>query len=70
MELMKIRPRIEVLAAQSSQVRTTLILIIYLIDNFHSLKYLSDRLCGLVFRVPDYRSRGPGSFPGATKFTE
>jgi hypothetical protein len=25
-----------------------------------------DRLCGLEFRVPDYRSRGPGSIPGAT----
>jgi hypothetical protein len=25
-----------------------------------------DRLCGLVVRVPDYRSRGPGSISGAT----
>jgi hypothetical protein len=24
---------------------------------------------GLVFRVPDYRSRGPGSIPGATRFS-
>jgi hypothetical protein len=23
-----------------------------------------DRLCGLVARVPGYRSRGPGSIPG------
>jgi hypothetical protein len=23
-----------------------------------------DRLCGLVVRVPGYRSRGPGSIPG------
>jgi hypothetical protein len=29
-----------------------------------------DRLCGLVIRVPDYRSRGPGSIPGATRFSE
>jgi hypothetical protein len=29
-----------------------------------------DRLCGLVFRVPGYRSRGPGSIPGATRFSE
>jgi hypothetical protein len=26
----------------------------------------SDRLCGLVGRVPSYKSRGPGSIPGAT----
>jgi hypothetical protein len=29
---------------------------------------LSDRLCGLVVRVCGYRSRGPGSIPGATRF--
>jgi hypothetical protein len=29
-----------------------------------------DRLCGLVIRVPGYRSRGPGSIPGATTFSE
>jgi hypothetical protein len=27
------------------------------------------RLCGLVVRVPGYRSRGPGSIPGATRFS-
>jgi hypothetical protein len=27
-----------------------------------------DRLCGLVVSVPGYRSRGPGSIPGATRF--
>jgi hypothetical protein len=27
-------------------------------------------LCGLVVRVPGYRSRGPGSIPGTTKFSE
>jgi cellulose synthase/poly-beta-1,6-N-acetylglucosamine synthase-like glycosyltransferase len=27
-------------------------------------------LCGLVVRVPGYRSRGPGSVPGATRFSE
>jgi hypothetical protein len=26
-----------------------------------------DRLCGLVVRVPDYRFRGPGSIPSATR---
>jgi hypothetical protein len=29
-----------------------------------------DRLCGLLVRVPSYRSRGPGSIPGATRFSE
>jgi hypothetical protein len=28
---------------------------------------LVDRLCGLFVRVPGYRSRGPGSIPGATR---
>jgi hypothetical protein len=35
-----------------------------------SLRLLPDRLCSLVFRIPGYRSRGPGSIPGATKFSE
>jgi hypothetical protein len=26
--------------------------------------------CGLVVSVPGYRSRGPGSIPGATRFPE
>jgi hypothetical protein len=29
-----------------------------------------DRLCGLVVRVPGYRSRCPGSIPCATRFSE
>jgi hypothetical protein len=29
-----------------------------------------ERLCGLVVRVPGYRSRGPGSIPGAIRFSE
>jgi hypothetical protein len=28
------------------------------------------RLCGLLVSVPGYRSRDPGSIPGATKFSE
>jgi hypothetical protein len=28
----------------------------------------ADRLCGLMVRVPGYRSRGPGSISGATRF--
>jgi hypothetical protein len=31
---------------------------------------LCDRLCGLAVRVPGYRSIGPGSIPGATRFSE
>jgi hypothetical protein len=29
-----------------------------------------DRLCGLVVKVLGYRSRGPGSIPGTTRFSE
>jgi hypothetical protein len=29
-----------------------------------------DRLCGLVVRVPGYRSRGPSSVPDTTRFSE
>jgi hypothetical protein len=29
-----------------------------------------DPFCGLVVWVPRYRSRGPGSIPGATRFPE
>jgi hypothetical protein len=29
-----------------------------------------DRLCGLVVRVLGYRSRGPASIPGTTRFSE
>jgi hypothetical protein len=33
------------------------------------MKLHCDRLCGLVV-IPGYRSRGPGSIPGATRFSE
>jgi hypothetical protein len=31
---------------------------------------ITDRLCGLVVRVTGYRSGGPGSISGATRFSE
>jgi hypothetical protein len=31
---------------------------------------ISDRLCGLVVRVLGYRSGGPSSIPGTTRFSE
>jgi hypothetical protein len=34
---------------------------LFLLD---ALALLRDRFCGLVVRVPGYRSRGPGSIPG------
>jgi hypothetical protein len=34
------------------------------------MNLLSDRLCGLVVRVLGYRSGGPGSIPGITRFSE
>jgi hypothetical protein len=33
-------------------------------------KTYMDLLCGLVVRVPGYRSRDPGSIPGSTLFSE
>jgi hypothetical protein len=35
-----------------------------------SLMSTIDCLCGLVVRVPGYRSWGPGSIPGTTRFSE
>jgi hypothetical protein len=37
---------------------------------FCSVSFSSDHPCGLVVRVPIYRSRDPGSIPGATRFSE
>jgi hypothetical protein len=34
------------------------------------MEYLMDRLCGLVVIVLGYRSGGPGSIPGTTRFSE
>jgi hypothetical protein len=34
------------------------------------LSHKRDRLCDVVVRVPGYRSRVPGSIPGATRFSE
>jgi hypothetical protein len=40
------------------------------IVSFRRWVVVSDRLCGLVVRDPGYRSRGPSSLPGTTKFSE
>jgi hypothetical protein len=34
------------------------------------IRSFPDRLCGLVVRVLGYRSGGPGSIPGTTRFSE
>jgi hypothetical protein len=36
---------------------------------FVTFRVHKDRLCGLVVRVPSYRSRGPGSIPGSIRFS-
>jgi hypothetical protein len=41
-----------------------------LLNNVGKLYGTLNRFCGLVVRVPSYRSRGPGSIPGATWFSE
>jgi hypothetical protein len=38
--------------------------------NLYMLCRREYRLCGLVVRVPTYRSGGPGSIPGGTGFSE
>jgi hypothetical protein len=38
--------------------------------NIGSLESVSCRLYGLMVRDPAYRSRGPGSISGATRFSE
>jgi hypothetical protein len=48
---------------------------VLLLDLGHFFSFLIlytvvDRLCGLVVRVPDYRTRGPGSIPGTIGFSE
>jgi hypothetical protein len=35
---------------------------------FITISFVIDCLCGLVVKVPDYRFRGPGSIPVATRF--
>jgi hypothetical protein len=49
------------------------IILVILASEFHIFIYLInvfDRLCGLVVRIPGYRSRGPGLIPSATRFSE
>jgi hypothetical protein len=38
--------------------------------DLYVMKKKVDRLCGLVVRGPGYRSRGPGSILGTTRFSE
>jgi hypothetical protein len=44
--------------------------IVYMETIFYIYDIMQDRLCGKVVRVPGYISRGPGSIPGATRFSE
>jgi hypothetical protein len=39
-------------------------------NTFYGILCSNDRLCGLEVTVSGYRSRGPGSIPGATRFSE
>jgi hypothetical protein len=43
-------------------------LFIFIFLTLKSVSDISDRLCGLVVKVPGYRFRGPGSILGATRF--
>jgi hypothetical protein len=51
------------------------VIVVFLLLNIgsffrYSLETETDCPCGLVLRLPGYRSRGPGSFSGATRFSE
>jgi hypothetical protein len=39
-------------------------------EKFRLPQAVGDRLCGLVVRVPGYRSRGPGSILGSTRLSD
>jgi hypothetical protein len=43
---------------------------IYGFTDFMVVYAYIDRLCGLVVRLSGYRSRGPSSIPGDTRFSE
>jgi hypothetical protein len=38
--------------------------------NYEKYSRIEDGLCGIVVKVPGYRSRGPVSIPGTTRFSE
>jgi hypothetical protein len=42
----------------------------YATYKFKNYTFIRDRLCGLVVRVLGYRSGGPGSITGTTRFSE
>jgi hypothetical protein len=44
-----------------------IIIIIIIVIIIIIIIIIIDRLCGLVIRVPGYRSGGPGSIPGTTR---
>jgi hypothetical protein len=58
-------------ASSSSQLREILytdsqdMLVLFINPN-----YSKNRVCGVMVRVPCYRSTGPGSIPCATRFSE
>jgi hypothetical protein len=53
---------------QHKTLLSTPIFIIWL--PYHKSQLFKRLKCGLVVRVPGYRSRGPSSIPGATRFSE
>jgi hypothetical protein len=57
-------------SGQSSWLQNADVLCFLWGTNWIYIRYVEkvDRLCGLVLRVPGYRTRAPGSIPGATRF--
>jgi hypothetical protein len=73
-EKLKIKTKLRVLSPRANTWRTDLKLQSSAIHHFNPVQLINyfykDRLCRLVVRVPGYRSRGLGSIPDATRFSE
>jgi hypothetical protein len=70
MDIYYIPKEIFVTSFQESFIKKFIGLFSLVIKVFWGLVKMCGGICGLVVRVPSYRSRGPGSIPGATRFSE
>jgi hypothetical protein len=61
---------VKLLALRTDRTSLPRNIIIFMFLVLVSVRGWVNRLCGLVVRVPAYRSRGPGSIPSATGFSE
>jgi hypothetical protein len=62
--------RITILHKKALVTNIHMIYVVVALKLLKSMKFSSDRLCGLVVSVPGCKSRGPCSIPSATRFFE